>query len=103
MKSIIALTIILATLTLASSTESQRYSLIKKIKGKYDFELRHYMPVQVASTPLTDMDDSFNTLAKYIGVFSKPQNVDPKTKSAVKIPMTKPVIFRGGAMHFVLP
>jgi len=103
MKSLIIISLVLAFATLASSTEAQRYSVIKKIKGKYDFELRHYMPSLVASTPLTEQDDAFKQLANYIGVFTKPQNVDPKTQQPVKIAMTKPVIFRGGAMHFVLP
>jgi hypothetical protein len=34
------------------NTEAQRYSVIKTIKGDFDFEMRHYMPSVVASSEI---------------------------------------------------
>jgi len=62
----------------------------KLINTSASYEIRLYQPYFIAEVKsATDMGSSFQTLAKYIGVFGTPENL--KSQS---IAMTAPVITR---------
>mmetsp|Transcript_8846 Transcript_8846/g.12433 ORF Transcript_8846/g.12433 Transcript_8846/m.12433 type:complete len:242 (+) Transcript_8846:80-805(+) len=67
-----------------------------------DLEIRRYKPVYMAKVSSKDFPEinsskefqsaGFRTLAKYIGVFSDPQNVSADTETGEAIAMTAPVM-----------
>jgi hypothetical protein len=78
--------------------------IYRVLSTRSSYEIREYEPFVMASVNMavTGEDKSFNTLARYIGVFGTPEN-QKKTPMA----MTAPVLFEnkknGEEMSFVLP
>jgi hypothetical protein len=96
-----------------TGTQEPAYTLLKTI-GTY--EIRHYSPYVIAEVPMSsysDNSESFQILARYIGVFGTAANekrvsmamTAPVITQPVKIKMTAPVISSAAAesMSFVLP
>lgn len=87
----------------------------------FPYEVRKYGQRYAAETLLTEDNDAFSRLARYIGVFGEPENegsqpismtapVAKETKPATTIAMTAPVVKRGQTgneqqrvMQFYLP
>ena len=74
------------------------------LASRSSYEIREYESFIVASVNMAknNEDNSFNTLAKYIGVFGTPEN-----RQKEPMAMTAPVLFEnnknGEEMSFVLP
>ncbi len=74
------------------------------LASRSSYEIREYESFIVASVNMAknNEDNSFNTLAKYIGVFGTPEN-----RKKEPMAMTAPVLFEnnrnGEEMSFVLP
>lgn len=73
------------------------------LKSYADFEIRRYPALLRAETSAATENQAFRKLAKYIGVFGTPANVDVKTKKPEAISMTAPVMMNEVSMSFVLP
>ncbi|KAL0844476.1 hypothetical protein Bca101_017722 [Brassica carinata] len=106
------------------AVETPKHTVVKSGDG---YEIREYPPavaVEVTYDPSEfkgDKDGGFMVLAKYIGVFGKPENQKPEkiamtapviTKEGEKIAMTAPVVTKEGGgekkkktvtMQFLLP
>eukprot|EP01036_Dinobryon_divergens_P030553 gene30553-39815_t len=71
-------------ITGAPEPSYQLLKLPQKAIAKIDlisFEIRRYQPFVVAEVPLSDGEDNvgFSALARYIGVFGQPENVQKST------------------------
>ncbi|CAN8316982.1 unnamed protein product [Cochlearia groenlandica] len=90
------------------AVETPKYTVAKSSGG---YEIREYPPAVAAEITYDpsvfkgDKDGGFQILAKYIGVFGKPENQKPEqiamtapviTKEGEKIAMTSPVITKEG-------
>ncbi|KAL0862506.1 hypothetical protein Bca101_041624 [Brassica carinata] len=107
------------------SVETPKYTVVKSGDG---YEIREYPPSVAAEITYDpsefkdNRDGGFTVLAKYIGVFGKPENQKPEkiamtapviTKEGEKIAMTAPVVTKEGGggggekktvtMQFLLP
>lgn len=91
--------------------ECAKFEVVKKIGS---MQIRRYAPCVAVETEC-DMansnDPAFRRLAKYIGVFGKPENnggqaiamTAPVVNTSVPIAMTAPVTNSNGKMAFILP
>ncbi|CAF2123127.1 unnamed protein product [Brassica napus] len=106
------------------AVETPKHTVVKSGDG---YEIREYPPAVAAEVTYDpsefkgDKDGGFMVLAKYIGVFGKPENQKPEkiamtapviTKEGEKIAMTAPVVTKEGGggdekktvtMQFLLP
>ena len=94
-----------------TGTKEPSFALLLKKNG---YEVRKYQSYVIAETPADGSDnEAFRALAKYIGVFGNPENIQ-KTQLDMtapvlmdakpqKIAMTSPVITSTKMMAFVLP
>ncbi|CAH8302302.1 unnamed protein product [Eruca vesicaria subsp. sativa] len=105
------------------AVETPKHTVVKSGDG---YEIREYPPAVAAEVTYDpsefkgDRDGGFMVLAKYIGVFGKPENQKPEqiamtapviTKEGEKIAMTAPVVTKEGGggekkmvtMQFLLP
>ncbi|XP_013668494.2 uncharacterized protein LOC106372750 [Brassica napus] len=104
------------------SVETPKYTVVKSCDG---YEIREYPPAVAAEITYDpsefkdNRDGGFTVLAKYIGVFGKPENQKPEkiamtapviTKEGEKIAMTAPVVTKEEGsekktvtMQFLLP
>lgn len=96
-----------------TGTQEPPFTVLSKSPSK-NYQIRQYSPYLIAEVPqIPGQDDnSFTILAKYIGVFGKPENHSKEslamtspviTVAPQKIPMTSPVINQKDTMSFVLP
>mmetsp|Transcript_8934 Transcript_8934/g.7976 ORF Transcript_8934/g.7976 Transcript_8934/m.7976 type:complete len:218 (+) Transcript_8934:65-718(+) len=89
------------------------YNLPNLVKVTNSYQIRGYEPYLIAEVLTNHSDNSFNILAKYIGVIGKPANEQSKliamtspvlTESiGKKLEMTSPVTETNEAMQFILP
>ncbi|EGR34028.1 soul heme-binding protein, putative [Ichthyophthirius multifiliis] len=92
-----------------NGVKEPQYSLIQKTP----YQIRKYESYVIAKIAMKEdnKDQAFRALARYIGVFGKPENTQnqslvmtvPVLQEPVKMEMTAPVIFENGYMSFVLP
>mmetsp|Transcript_89151 Transcript_89151/g.230088 ORF Transcript_89151/g.230088 Transcript_89151/m.230088 type:complete len:207 (-) Transcript_89151:86-706(-) len=95
---------------ITSHYESYAYKVVEDFGS---WTLRRYEPAVAAETHGLNADKCFMTLARYIGVFSKGENVSqasvamttPVVNTGARIAMTTPVVNSGSeeSMSFILP
>lgn len=100
--------------------EQAKYDVILEEKNG-EYEVRKYYPAIAAQVSNMQDNSGFNILAKYIGVFGKPENAAVKKSSPEAVAMTAPVVSKSepeaiamtapvvntpaktNAMQFILP
>mmetsp|Transcript_25673 Transcript_25673/g.24531 ORF Transcript_25673/g.24531 Transcript_25673/m.24531 type:complete len:223 (-) Transcript_25673:317-985(-) len=98
-----------------TGTQEPSFILLSKLAKtpSYNYQVRSYEPYLIAEVEKLPgkEGDGFRTLAKYIGVFGKPENegsvpmamTSPVIGEPTKLSMTSPVVDEMGSMSFVLP
>ena len=98
-----------------TGVEEPAHTVLKTYQTPMYFEVRRNPQYFIAEAPMQEGEDSsFSLLAKYIGVFGKPENeaaqamamtapVITQPKGSVPMAMTAPVIETPDKMSFVLP
>ena len=98
-----------------TGVEEPAYTVLKTYQTPLYFEIRRNPQYFIAEAPMqAGENSSFSLLAKYIGVFGKPENeaaqsmamtapVITQPKDSVPLAMTAPVMETSDKMSFVLP
>ena len=94
-----------------TGTKEPTFNILSNSNG---YQIRSYQKYFIAEVNSSNDDNGFRILAKYIGVFGKPENVQQKPmdmtapvildqNQSKKLSMTSPVISSDKKMSFVLP
>lgn len=96
-----------------TGTQEPSFVLLSQLSKTANYQVRAYEPYLIAEVEKLPgkEGDGFRTLAKYIGVFGKPENegsvpmamTSPVIGEPTKLSMTSPVVDEMGTMSFVLP